>query len=176
MFENLKLKLARFIVSKKYLKKNLEPIVFNNVITQAVYFLVILPENEKEFHHSLELLRFLNIHRKSITIFLPEHKYNLVPEKEKYKLIAFDPLHKSRLNLPAPMLINSLHDKTFDVVIDLNRRENIFFSAVANIVHSKLRIGFNKENSGIYYNFLLSDTQNNPEVAYRNLLNFLQMF
>ncbi len=176
MLENLKLKLARFIVRKKYLRKDLEPVVFNNVISQAIYFLVILPGSEKEFQHSFELLRFLIIHRKSVTLFLPEHKYSLIPEREKYKIVAYNPLQKTKLNLPNPALENSLHNKTFDVVIDLNRHENIFFSAVANIVKSKLRISFNKENSEAYYNFLFADSQNNPEVAFRNMLNFLQMF
>ena len=176
MLENLKLWIARFIVRRKYLKKNLEPIVFNNAITQAVYFLVILPDSEKEFNYSFDLLRFLIIHRKSVTLFLPEYKYNLIPEKEKYKLITFNPHQKNKLDLPDSSLINSLQNKTFDVVIDLNRKENIFYSAVTNIVKSKLRISFNKEHSGAYYNFLFADTHNNPEVAFRNMLNFLQMF
>ncbi len=176
MFENLKVKLARLIIRRKYLKKNIEPIVFNNIISQSVYFLVILPGSEKEFIHSFELIRFLIIHRKSVTLFLPEHKYNLIPEKERYKFIVFNPLQKTKLNLPDPSLIESLQNKTFDVVIDLNRQENIFFSAVANIVKSRLRICFNKEYSGAYYNFLFADSQENPEVAYRNMLNFLQMF
>ena len=176
MFENLKLKLARFIVRRKYLKKNLEPIIFNNSITQAVYFLIVLPESEKEFRLSFDLLKFFLIHHKSVTVFVPEHRVGLIPEKEKYKIIAFNPLQKNKLNLPDQSLINSLQNKTFDVVIDLNRQENIFFSTVANIVHSKLRISFNKENSGAYYNFLFADTQKDPEVDYRNMLNFLQMF
>lgn len=176
MFENLKLKLARIIVSRKYLKKNLEPIVFNNIISGAQDFFIIMPESDTDFYHSLDLLKYLFIHRKSITLFLPEHKYSLIPEKEKYKFIAFGPLQKSKLFLPVPELSDKLKSKTFDVVIDLNRQENIFFSAAANIVESKLRISFTKENSEAYYNFQFADSRNNPEVAYRNLLNFLQLF
>ncbi len=176
MLENLKLKLARFIVRRKYIKKNLEPIMFNKAISSSVDFFVILPGSDAEFYHSFELLRYLIIHRKSVTLFLPEHKYNLIPEKDKYKFIAFNPLQKNKLNLPDASLIQLLETKTYDVVIDLNRKDEIFFSAVANIVNSKMRISFNKENSSPYYNFLFADNQQDPEVAFRNMLNFLQMF
>ncbi len=176
MFENLKLKLARIIVRKKYLKKNLEPIIFNKIITDAQDFLIIMPESDTDFYHAQDLLRYLLIHRKSVTLFLPEHKYNLMPEKDKYKFIAFNPLEKTRLFLPDHNLTEKLKDKTFDAVIDLNRNENIFFSAVANIVISKLRISFTKENSESYYNFQFAGSPGNTEVAFRNLLNFLQMF
>ena len=176
MLENLKLQLARFIVRRKYLKKNLEPIMFNKAISGAVDFFIILPGNDAEFSHSFELLRYLIIHRKSVTLFLPEHKYNLIPEKDRYRFISFNLLQRTKLNLPASSLIELLENKTFDVVIDLNRQEDIFFSAVTNIVKSRLRICFNKEHSSAYYNFLFADNQNIPEVAFRNMLNFLQMF
>jgi hypothetical protein len=176
MFENLKLKLARIIVRKKYLKKNLEPIVFNKIITDAQDFFVIMPESDVDFYNAHDLLKYLIIHRKNVTLFLPEHKYNLMPEKDKYKFISFNLLEKTKLFLPDQNLTERLKNKLFDVVIDLNRKENIFFSAVANIVNSKLRISFTKENSESYYNFQFAGSTDNSEVAFRNLLNFLQMF
>ena len=176
MFEKLKLRLARIIVRKRYLKKNLEPIVFNKIISNAQDFLILMPESDTDFYHSQDLLKFLTIHRKSVTLFLPEHKYNLMPEKDKYKFISFNPLEKTKLYLPDHILTELLKNKTFDAVLDLNRKENIFFSAVANIVESKLRISFTKENSEPYYNFQFAGSPDNAEVAFRNLLNFLQMF
>jgi len=176
MFENLKLKLAGIIIRNKYLKRNLNPIVFNKVITQAQDFLIIMPEVDTDFFHSLDLLKYLSINRKSITLFLPEHKYNLIPEKDKYKFVSFSYLEKTKLSLPNQVLTDRLKNKVFDVVMDLNRKENIFFSAVANIVASKLRICFTKENSEPYYNFQFAGSPDNAEVAFRNLLNFLQMF
>ena len=176
MFENLKLKLAHYTTRKKYLKKNLEPIVFNKIISNALEFLILMPEDDKEFYHSVELLQYLNIHRKNVTIFAAEHKFNLIPEKEKYKFISYTQTQKNKFNLPDPILVNKLKDKSFDVVIDLNRNENIFFSAVTNIVNSNLRMSYIKERSEGYYNFQFAETGNDPEVSLRNLINFLQMF
>lgn len=176
MFENLRLKLARIIIRQKYLRKNVDPIMFNNVISRAQDFFIIMPDSDTDFYLSMDLLKYLLIHRKSVTLFLPEHKYSLIPEKDKYKYIPFNQLQKTKLFLPNQVLKDKLKTKTFDVVIDLNRQESVFFSAVVNIVQSKLRIGFDKANSSPYYNFQFAETQNNPEVTFRNLLNFLQMF
>jgi len=176
MFDKLRLKLARIIIRQKYLRKNTDPIMFNNIISQAKDFFIIMPDSDAEFSYSMDLLKYLLIHRKSVTLFLPEHKYSLIPEKDKYKFIPFSPLEKTKLFLPNQALKDRLKTKTFDAVIDLNRQESVFFSAVVNIVQSKLRIGFDKANSSPYYNFQFAETQNNPEVTFRNLLNFLQMF
>ena len=176
MFGKLKLKLAHFIMHRKYLKKNLQPIVFNKAISDAVDFLILMPEDDKDFYYCQEVIKYLLIHRKQIVLFAPEPKINLVPDKEKYKFISFSALQRTKLNLPDPLLVQKLKNETFDVVMDLNRTENIFYSAAANIVDSKLRVSFSKPGSEGYYNFQFANTKEEPEVTYRNLLNFLQMF
>lgn len=176
MIENLKRRLAHFILSKKFLKKNNEQINFNKIITNSQNFFVIVPLDDKDLNNSLDLIKYLLIHKKNITIFIPEHKYNFFPGKDKFNFITYQAKHITRLNLPIKSLINHLHGKTFDVVIDLNRNENVFFSAVANIVNARVRIGFLKELSESYYNLLFNDLQREAELSYRNFLNFLRMF
>ena len=68
-----------------------------------------------------------------------------------------------------------MRDKSFDIVIDLNIEENLFYSAAANIFKSEFRIGFVKNDSDLYYNFQIPHEINN-EFSYRNLLNSLAMF
>jgi hypothetical protein len=60
--------------------------------------------------------------------------------------------------------------------VDLNRSEDVFFSAIANVVKSKIRVSFEKEYSGQYYNMQIADKNTDPEVAYRSFLNYLRMF
>jgi len=176
MFEGLKRKIGRFVLRRKYLHKNIEQLVYNNVISSARDFFIVMPSVDNDFYHTLEILKYYQKQNKVITLFLPEHKYNLIPDKEKYKFISFLPHQVSRFFLPDKNLVARLNTKEFDVVIDLNRTEDIFFSAISNIVKSKIRISFVKEFSENYYNLQIVDKQGDSETSYSSFLNYLQMF
>ncbi len=135
-----------------------------------------MPKEDGDFYHALTLLKFYLIHKKRITLFLPDHKYNLIPEKEKYRYISFLPQQITKLFLPDKNLIERLQERVFDALIDLNRSEDVFYSAISSIVKAKLKAGFVKGNSERYYNLLFQNKITDPESSYRNLLNSLQMF
>ena len=176
MFEGIKRKIGHFVVKRKYLRKNIEQLAYNSVISNAKDFFFIMPGFDKDFYHTLEIIKYYQNQKKVITLFLPEHKYNLIPDKEKYKFISFLPHQVSRFHLPEKSLVARLNTKEFDVVIDLNRFEDIFFSAISNIVKSKIRISFVKELSENYYNLQIVDKQGDSEPSYKSFLNYLQMF
>lgn len=176
MFEGLKRKIAHYIVYRKYLRKNIQQLVFTNIISDSRDLLIVMPKDDKDFSYSLDILKYYHIHKKVITLFVPEYKYSLIPDKEKYKIISYHPYQISWLNLPKKNLTTILTRKEFDVVIDLNRCEDVFFSAISNIVRSKVSVSFEKELSGRYYNMQISDKQLNPELSYRSLLSYLKMF
>lgn len=176
MFENLKKKYAHFIIRRHYLEKNATPINYNRILTDSIDFLFIMPKDDKDFFHAMDILRYFLIHKKVITLFLPEYKYNLVPEKEKYKCLSFMPGDITRFNLPNHELKKRLHSQEFDVVIDLNRDGDIFFSAVANSVRAKVRAGFSREMFGKYYNLLINQSAGEGESSYRSFLTYLKMF
>ena len=71
MFEGLKRKIAHFIIRKKYLRKNIKGISLNHVISNSNDLFFIMPKNDKDFFHSLEILKYYQIHKKIITLFLP---------------------------------------------------------------------------------------------------------
>lgn len=176
MFENLKQKYAHFVIRQKFLRKDLGAVSYNKILSDAADFFIIMPEPDGDFYHSLGLLKYYLLHKKIVTLFVPAHKYNLIPEKEKYKFFSFLPGHLNRFSLPRKNMVVSLRSREYDVVIDLNRSENIFYSAVANIVKSKVRVGFKKNKSESYYNLLISGKNQDSEAAYRSFLHYLQMF
>ena len=176
MFEGLKRKIAHYLIRKKYLRKNVQQEVFTNIISNSRDLLFVMPRDDKDFSHSLEILKYYQIHKKVITVFLPDYKYSLVPDKEKYKIISYVPVQVTKFNLPDKILRNILSGKEYDVVLDLNRGEDVFSSAVSNLVKSRIRISFEKELSGSYYTMQIRDKSTNPEISYRNLLTYLKMF
>jgi hypothetical protein len=176
MFDEIKKKISHFILRKRYVKKNRNPLPYTNVISNAHSFFIVMPKQDDDFSSSLAILKYLSANKKSLTLFLPEHKYNLILEKEKYKFIPFMPDQVSRFNLPGKKIIESLDGMEFDVAIDLNRREDVLFSAVTNIAKSKLKVSFAKEFSESYYNLQITDKQAGSDASYKSFLNYLQMF
>lgn len=177
MFEKLKRKIAHFILSRKYLNRNNEAIYFNNILSTSNNFFVILPSEDNDKNNSLDLIKYLLIHKKNVTIFSNQQLFNkFVSNKDKIDFITFSTNNITKLNLPSKDLINKLKIKNFDVVIDLNRKENTFFSAIANVVKSKVRISFQKDLSDPYYNFLFQNKNGDSELAYRNFLEVIRMF
>ncbi len=176
MFEEIKKKISHFILRQRYVKKNSNPLPYTNVISNAHSFFIVMPKQDDDFSCSLEILKYLSAKKKSITLFLPNNKLSLIPQKEKFRFISFNPEQVTKFNLPGKKIIEYLDGMEFDIAIDLNRREDVLFSAVTNIAKSKLKVSFAKEFSESYYNLQITDKQASSEASYRSFLNYLQMF
>ena len=176
MFNAIKNKISNFVVKRKFLKKERTEINFNGFYSKSVRFLIILPSDEIDFKNADLVIKYLLNHQKSVSLFCIAHRVNTIPEKEKYHVISYDIKDVTKLELPHPNYLEKLNLQDYDIVVDLNLKNNIFCSAFTNFVDSKFRIGFIKENSDKYYNFQIQNDENNPELSYRNLLNSLEMF
>jgi len=176
MFEKVKKQISKFIVRRSYHSKVRQIINFNNFVKDSIDYLFLMPEDDADFRNCFDLIRYFIIHKKNVTIFLPEHKYNLIPQKDKYKIITYNLHEVTKFSLPTHSLIENIKRKSFDIVIDLNRDEHIYYEAIINVIDSLYRVGFTKTNSDKYYNFQVADDRSSPEIAYRKLLESLLMF
>ena len=176
MFEELRLKYAHFLIKRKYLRKSDEPIAFKRAISAAKDILVILPSPETDFSASLEVVKYLQIHKKDVTLFISEFRHEAIRTNQEFKLLSYHPTQISWFFLPDKKLITRLTTKRFDAVIDLNRQEDTFFSCIANAVQSGMRVGFRKNRSSEYYNLLYESKQSEPAAAYSKFLEHLSMF
>ena len=52
MFEGLKRKIAHYIVRRKYLRKNIQQLVFTNIISDSHDLFIVMPKEDKDFFHS----------------------------------------------------------------------------------------------------------------------------
>jgi len=139
-------------------------------------FLVFLPEDETDFQHSFEVLRFLDSYRKHTTIFTNDFRVNLLPPNFRSRAIDFTFDDRTKYDLPSKTLISRLNDISVNAVLDLNRGENLFFSYSVNMVNSFYRIGFIKPEADKFYNIQIADHEGPPEISYKNFLNSLRMF
>ncbi|MBK8945490.1 MAG: hypothetical protein IPM32_09510 [Ignavibacteriae bacterium] len=149
---------------------------FNNFIEESLDYILILPLNDNDFNNSLDVAKYFQIHKKNVTLYLPEHRKNLVRLPNNFNAITYSFDNLTKLGLPNKQLKEKIDNQKFDVLVDLEREENLFLVSSVTLINAKFKVGFKKYNVENLYNFQLVNTEINSEISYRNLLNSLKMF
>ncbi|HMN48071.1 MAG TPA: hypothetical protein PKD67_02955 [Ignavibacteriaceae bacterium] len=176
MIELIKEKTARYIISKKLKNVVLNEQSFSAALKRSGVFLVLMPEDEKDFRTCFFVLEYLEHINKTIKILTKDYRISLLPAKFRGKAMEIGISDLNKLDLPNHKLINKLAEIKVDGVIDLNRKDNLFFSYVTNLVKAKIRIGFSKKGADNYYNFQIANNEVDSEKSYNNFLTCLKMF
>ena len=176
MIELIKDKISRFIISRKLKNVVLNEQDFSEALKRSGAFLILMPEDEKDFRASYVVLEHLESLNKSVKILTRDYRISLMPAKFRNKAMEFGVADLNKLDLPGHKLIVKLSDMRFDGVIDLNRKDELFYSFASNLVNAKIRIGFSKKGSDKFYNFQVANKDIDPERSYNNFLNCLKMF
>lgn len=176
MIEFLKEKTAKFIVNNKLKQGKAEEMSFSAAFRRSFSFLVVLPDDEKEFHASLHVLRFLDEHKKSFQALTRDYRVSLVPQIYRTRVIEVGISELTKLDLPNHKLTEKLESMRYDAVIDLNLTENLFAIFLLQAIPSKVRIGFKRKGSDRYYNLQIVNKEEKPEGSYNNFLTCLKMF
>ena len=121
-------------------------------------------------------LNFLEQTKKNAFIFTHDFRVSLIPLKYRPHVIEYNVGDTNRLNLASKKLTDKLMQQQYHAVIDLNIKDNIFYSHLISILDLQVKIGFKKNNSDNYYNIQVNNVESNPEKSYKNLVNCLQMF
>lgn len=175
-FDAIKNKIAVSLVEKSLKSRQEVSRPVAEFFRRSFTFLVLMPDDQADFQPSFSVLRFLDSHRKHSTIFTNDFRINLLPTNFRSRAIDFSLEDRTKFNIPSKKLITRLNEISVNAVIDLNRKENLFFSYSANMVNSFYRIGFIKEDSDKFYNIQIGNNEDSPENSYKNFLNSLQMF
>ena len=176
MIDFVKEKLAGLIVGKKYKSEQYTTRSFRDFFKKSFTFLVLMPDNDTDFHYAIEVLKGLSLSKKHATVFTQEFRANLVPVKYRPQVVEYTDRDVGRLFIPSKKLMEKLSSMRFNAILDLNRKENIFCSIVASMVNAPIKAGFQKGNADKYYNLQIINKEENPELSYKNYLNCLEMF
>jgi hypothetical protein len=172
----VKEKLAGLIVGKKSRSEYYTTRSFRDFFKKSFTFLVLMPDNDTDFHYAIEVLKGLSLNKKHATVFTQEFRANLVPVKYRPQVVEYTDKDISRLYIPSKKLMEKINSLRFNAILDLNRKENIFCSVVSSMVNAPIKVGFKKSNADKYYNLQISNKEENPELSYKNYLNCLEMF
>lgn len=176
MIDLIKENLSRFLISRKLKNIVLNEQDFSEALRRSGSFLILMPEDEKDFRASYIILEYLENLNKSIKILTRDYRISLMPAKFRNKAMEFGIADLNKLDLPSHKLIEKLSDMKFDGVMDLNRKDDLFYSYASNLVNARIRIGFSKKGADKFYNFQIANNDVESELAYSNFLNCLKMF
>lgn len=176
MIEFLKEKTAKFLLNQKLKHSGNDEISFAAIFKRSFSFLVVLPDDEKDFHASLNVLRFLDDNKKSFKVLTRDYRVSLLPQIFRTRVIEVEIADLTKLDLPNHKLTAKLESFRFDAVIDCNRDENLFAVYILQSIPSKVRIGFQRKGSDRYYNLQIINNEEKAENSYNNFLNCLKMF
>ena len=176
MIEIIKNSIARIIVKWNLRRQSSVNISFINAFSNAVNVLIMLPADEEDFRQSFVLLSALDYNAKNIHLLTYDFRVSMLPYNLRGKAVEHGIIDVNRLDLPKHKFIEKLKYKNINATLDLNRKENLFYSYTAQLLDVKLRMGFVKKDSDKYYNFQVRNHEKNPEKSYNNFLNCLKMF
>ena len=135
-----------------------------------------MPLDEKDFRLVFPILEYLREQRKNIIVLTNDFRISLLQPYFKTNAIEHGIKDITKLNLPSKNLLNKLSNMRFDVIIDMNRKEVLYYSFIAKSLNAQVKIGFVRSDSDKYFNFQVVNNQNDPEISFQNLLNCLKMF
>jgi len=176
MIDNLKEKAARFIMNKKVPGSEFSQRNFSSIFSKTYSFLILMPADDADFKYVFPILDYLREQRKNIVVMTCDFRVSLLQPYFKTNAVEHGLKDETKLNLPAKKLLDKLTNMRFDVIIDTNRDENLFYSYIAKYMNTNLKIGFTRSDSDKYFNFQVVSKQNDPETSYKNLLDSLKMF
>jgi hypothetical protein len=176
MIESIKDNISRFLIVRQLKNLVLNEQDFSEALRRSGSFLILMPEDEKDFRSSYVVLDYLEHLNKSIKILTRDYRISLLPAKFRSKAAEFGIADLNRLDLPSAKFIKKLSEMKFDGVIDLNRKDDLFYSYVSNLVNARIRIGFAKKGADKFYNFQISNNDIESDKSYNNFLNCLKMF
>lgn len=176
MIDFVKEKLTGLFISKKYKSEEYIARSFRDFFKKSFTFLVLMPDNDTDFHYAIEVLKTLSMNKKHATVFTQEFRANLVPLKYRPQVIEYTSRDIGRFSIPRKKLMERLTSMRFNAILDLNREENLFCSMVTSMVKAPVKTGFQKNNADKYYNLQIINKEENSELSYKNYLNCLEMF
>lgn len=176
MIDNLKEQAARFIVKKKTPQAEFNQRDFSTVLARTYSFLIMMPVDEKDFRLVFPILEYLREQRKNIVVMTNDFRISLLQPYFKTNAIEHGLKDVTKLKLPGKTLLQKISNMRFDVIIDTNRKEVLYYSFIAKSINAQLKIGFVRSDSDKYFNLQVTGSLNDPEISYLNLLNCLKMF
>ena len=171
----IKQKAAKILVNLKLKKGEFENQSFSSAFKSSNSFLVLMPVDNKDFQYAVNILDYLEELKKDYSILTFDYRVSLLPVRFRKKALGHGIKDINKIELPSKRLTLNLTKKNYDALLDLNRKEQLFYTYISGIVSAAVSIGFAKGFADKVYNIQIANSETNPKISYENLLNCLKM-
>jgi hypothetical protein len=170
-----KQKVAGFIIRNNFKKNRFKNQSFSSAFVNANSFLVLMPEDEDDFQYAVGIIDYLEKNKKDFFILTFDYRVSILPYKYRGKAIAHGIKDVNKIDLPSKKLISNLKKKNFDAILDLNRKEHLFYIYISCAMSASVSIGFTKNLADEIYNLQIANSETKAKISYENLLSCLKM-
>ncbi|MCH7516966.1 MAG: hypothetical protein IIB08_07585 [Bacteroidetes bacterium] len=171
----IKQKAAKILVNLKLKKGEFENQSFSSAFMNSGSILILMPEDAKDFQYAVNILDYLEELKKDYSILTFDYRVSLLPVRFRKKALGHGIKDINKIELPSKRLTLNLTKKNYDALLDLNRKEQLFYTYISGIVSAAVSIGFAKGFADKVYNIQIANSETNPKISYENLLNCLKM-
>lgn len=171
----VKHKAAEIFVNLKLKKGEFDNQSFSSAFMNSGSILILMPEDAKDFQYAVNILDYLEELKKDYSILTFDYRVSLLPVRFRKKALGHGIKDINKIELPSKRLTLNLTKKNYDALLDLNRKEQLFYTYISGIVSAAVSIGFAKGFADKVYNIQIANSETNPKISYENLLNCLKM-
>ncbi len=171
----VKQKAAKIFINLNLKKGEFDNQSFSSAFKGSNSFLILMPDDDKDFQYAVNILDYLEELKKDYSILTFDYRVSLLPLRFRKKTLGHGMKDINKIELPSRRLTSNLTKKKYDVLLDLNRKEQLFYTYISGIVSAAVSIGFAKGFADRVYNIQIANSETNPKISYENLLNCLKM-
>ena len=171
----VKQKAAEIFVTLKFKKGGFDNQSFSSALMNSSSFLILMPEDAKDFQYAVIILDYLEELKKDYSILTFDYRVSLLPVRFRKNALGHGMKDINKIELPSKRLTLNLIKKNYDALLDLNRKEQLFYTYISGMVSAAVSIGFAKDFADKVYNIQIANSETNPKISYENLLNCLKM-
>ena len=171
----VKQKAAKIFINLNLKKGEFDNQSFSSAFKGSNSFLILMPDDDKDFQYAVNILDYLEELKKDYSILTFDYRVSLLPVRFRKKAIGHGMKDINKIELPSKRLTLNLIKKNYDALLDLNRKEQLFYTYISGMVSAAVSIGFAKDFADKVYNIQIANSETNPKISYENLLNCLKM-
>ena len=177
MLEPLRKKVGLWFAKFRFRNQGDAVQYFTRAFSRAGSALVLLPEDPSRVKAASELLSILSrrFRGSRLTVLVGEHIQTIPSGLRTPNFIR---LYRDAINkffLPSTHVIAEIKRSDYDVAIDLNLDLVLPYAYICRASNARIRVGFVKESSDIFYNFQIKSRGDHPS-PYSYLTECLEMF
>ncbi|HPO55785.1 MAG: glycosyltransferase family 9 protein [Ignavibacteriales bacterium] len=134
---------------------------------------IIFPENEEDVKNSVSIITDLVARKKKITVLIHGEFVRFIPNSYALMIKEYFPKDKLFGEIPKQNIKNLINSQEADLLLNLNRNDEIFTLLCTSLVSAPVKFGFRKEFSDRFFNLQFASNSSDSYNSFSNFKSYL---